>query len=44
MAALFAIPIANLPPAERVPTIVDLDLLTDMGRMYGESIKLEASV
>ena len=35
-AALFAISIANLPPIERVPTIVNLYFLTDMGRMSGE--------
>src|SRR6266702_737242 len=36
-AALFAISIANFPPKERVPTIVHLKFLTDMGRMSGES-------
>ena len=35
-AALFAISIANLPPIEPVPTIVNLYFLTDMGRMSGE--------
>ena len=36
-AALFAVSVANFPPKERVPTIVDLYFLTDMGRMSGES-------
>jgi hypothetical protein len=36
-AALFAFSIANFPPKERVPTIVNLKFLTDMGRMSGES-------
>ncbi len=35
-ATLFAITIANLPPIERVPTIVNLKFLPDMGRMSGE--------
>jgi hypothetical protein len=38
MAALFAISIANLLPAQRVTKIVDLYFLTDMGRMSGESL------
>ena len=37
-AALFAFSIANFPPKERVPTIVNLKFLTDMGRMSGESL------
>jgi hypothetical protein len=37
-AALFAISIADFPPKERVPTIVNLKFLTDMGRMSGESL------
>jgi hypothetical protein len=40
-ATLFAISIANLPPIERVPTIVNLYFLTDMGRMSGESPLVE---
>ena len=37
-APLFAISIANFPPKERVPAIVNLKFLTDMGRMSGESL------
>ena len=36
-ASLFAISIANFPPKERAPTIVNLKFMTDMGRMSGES-------
>jgi hypothetical protein len=35
--ALFAIAIANLTPVERMPTIVNFEFCTDMGRMSGES-------
>jgi len=37
-ASLFAISIANFPPKERAPTIVNLKFMTDMGRMSGESL------
>jgi hypothetical protein len=43
-AALFAISIANFPPKERVPAIVNLKFLTDMGRMSGESPSAAATI
>jgi hypothetical protein len=42
-ASLFAISIANFPPKERMPTIVNLKFLTDMGRMSEESQSVVAT-
>jgi hypothetical protein len=41
--ASFAIPIANLTPIKRVPTVVNFQFLTDMGRMSGELLLAEAT-
>ena len=41
--SLFDISIANFPPKERVPTIVNLKFLTDMGRMSEESQSVVAT-
>jgi hypothetical protein len=42
-AAALAISIANLPPVKRMPPIVNLQFIADMGRMSGELLSAEAT-